>query len=394
MISQAMPSQPAGEPIPQAGSLAARFYRRDPLLRLLLDRWRFNGVLAYLTAALAGVSAQIILPLIFRHSLKPGDIMAILVQSLGIMPLGAVLYVIVPGMLAGLFTRLHEHLVIPAPQPGEEKDSYTLFQEEAANAADARWLLMLGLGAALAYALYRFMAKVPGDNTLEFAGAQRFWILLALQLVYAPLLFGAVTTTGRLITGMIFTRRLFQRFEVESKALSPDGAGGLGILGGLLIRSLLIATVLGAAAAAIIIPGIAAGRQLQGRPETIALWGIYLVFTPLIFSCWLWAPHQALLRARARAVKPLTDEFQRILSEGLPAQEEGAAAMKNRTELLAEIKKQYDLVNDSFPLWPIPVRTVKNLVATASLPVISPVLAASLSWLTNRVLALFNLKGP
>jgi hypothetical protein len=65
--------------------------------------------------------------------------------------------------------------------------------------------------------------------------------------------------------------------------------------------------------------------------------------------------------------------------------------MKNRTDLLAEIKKQYELVNESFPLWPLPVQTVKNLVATASLPVISPILAASLSWLTNRVLALLNL---
>jgi hypothetical protein len=33
----------------------------------------------------------------------------------------------------------------------------------------------------------------------------------------------------------------------------------------------------------------------------------------------------------------------------------------------------------------------EDLVATASLPVISPVLAATLSWLTNRVLALLNL---
>jgi hypothetical protein len=360
MISQAMPSQPAGESIPQAGDLAARFYRRDPLLRLLLDRWRFNGVMAYLTVALAGVSAQIILPLIFKHSLGPGYILPSLVQSLGIMPLGAVLYVIVPGLLAGLFARLHEHLVISPPQPGQEKDAYALFLEEATNAADSRWFLILGLGAALAYALYRFLANVPGDYTLEFAGVQRFWMLLALQLVYAPILFGAVTTTGRLITGMIFTRRLFQRFEVESKALNTEGAGGLGILGGLLIRSLLIATALGAAAAVIIIPGMAAGEQLQGRPEAIALGGIYLVFTPLIFSCWLWAPHQALLRARDRAVKPLADEFQRILSQGLPAQEEGAAAMKNRTELLAEIKKQYELVNESFPVWPIPVRTVKT----------------------------------
>ena len=70
--------------------------------------------------------------------------------------------------------------------------------------------------------------------------------------------------------------------------------------------------------------------------------------------------------------------------------EESAEAIKAKTERLVEIKRQYDLVRDTYPVWPLPDQTLKRLVATASLPALSPFLSGLVVRLGEYLLKLFN----
>lgn len=373
-------------------SMTQSFYRHDWLLKLLLDKWHFTAGWAYILTTVIGLIIQVVLPaLMDRSSLNESNLLITLPQCLVVMPLGAVLYVVVPGMLARFFEDLRASLVVPPTTSEEDQASYTRFVAHTAAAGESVWWKLVALVFMALYAYYRLAVGFNSDFTGPFPPGQRLVLRLAFLALYLPLIYAATTTIGRILTSLFSTPRLFRLFETQVNPLSPEGAGGLGKLGSMLIGSVLIATALGAAGAIMIIMNIASQKNIWSRPETIALWIVYLIFTPLILYCWLWAPHQALVRARSRAVQPLADEYRRVLSQSLPQEEDNLTAYQNRTELLEAIKAQHDLISDSYPVWPISTQSLKNLVATSSLPVVSPVITAALAWLTDRVLALMRL---
>jgi hypothetical protein len=72
----------------------------------------------------------------------------------------------------------------------------------------------------------------------------------------------------------------------------------------MLVISVLVAVLLGVATAGMVIFSASPVIVLT-RPETIALFIIYIVFTPLLFAVWLWAPYQSLLAASQEVMQPL-----------------------------------------------------------------------------------------
>jgi hypothetical protein len=78
------------------------------------------------------------------------------------------------------------------------------------------------------------------------------------------------------------------------------------------------------------------------------------------------------------------------VAQAKPAPGESADDIKAKTERLIGIKRQYDLVRDTYPIWPVPNQTLKRLVATSSLPAISPLLSGLLIRLGEHLLKLFG----
>jgi hypothetical protein len=391
-------NSPAGRPL-QEGSLARQFYQNDLFLQFLRDGYRIGpGWYATLVAILA-VFVLVILPAVFNAPLNTQGTVVSLIQGVLIMPLGAVLYLQIPDILANLFTSLWEKDVVGdfrgqtragTPEGTEPRSAYAQFLGELTGTASQRRWLVLSLASVAGYWYYRLFSDVPGDTTNLIPPDQRLWLRLALLVVYSPILFGATSSLARLMIGLNYTNRLFKQFKIRVNPMNPDGAGGLGGLGRLLIGSVLIATALGAAAAGMVIANMSSGFNQVMRVEVIALGAIYLLYTPVLFSVWLWAPHQALLEAREDALKPLADEYLRASGEVLPGVEESAGDIKAKTDRLLEIKRQYELIRDTFPTWPLPDRTIKNLVATSSLPALSPFLTGILASLSDLLFNLFR----
>jgi hypothetical protein len=183
-------------------------------------------------------------------------------------------------------------------------------------------------------------------------------------------------------------------FEIRISPLHPDGVGGLGAIGQLLTGSALIATIFGAVSAGMIIASQATNRAPFQRAETIALLILYTLLLPLLFAFWLWAPHQAQLRARGKALQPLTDEYQRALAETLPTPEAGAEALEKRTKRLEAIQAQYKLIKLSFPVWPLPAEQLTRLTAITSLPAISPFLTGLVGSILKFIVSQFGAPSP
>lgn len=109
------------------------------------------------------------------------------------------------------------------------------------------------------------------------------------------------------------------------------------------------------------------------------LGAVYLVSLPLLFLGWLWLPHQALLAARDEAQSPLAAEFLRSISTATTRVHDDAAAIRANTDRMVEIKLQYELLADTFPVWPIRTAALNRLVVASLLPFLSSLLASAIA---------------
>jgi hypothetical protein len=376
-------------PPPEARTLAQRLYQGDPLLVWLRDRRQISYSVWVVSLALLSFFLLAFLPRMVGVPLNASSFAVSALQGLIIMPLGFSLYLLIPDFVAGLYDVLHKGGVIgEACQEGDP--AYPTFIDNLVADVNRRSWIVMALVLVALYWYYRLNVPIEGDPTRDIPSQYRLWIRLIYLLIYSPLIYGALLTLVRFMLGLLYSHRLFRQFKLQINPLNPDGAGGLSHVGTMLVVSVLVAVLLGAASAGMIIFNISLGLNPFTRAETIALGIIYLVFTPLLFAIWLWAPHQALLEARQEAMLPLATEYLRATEQALPVLEESAEAIKAKTERLVEIKRQYDLVRDTYPVWPLPDQTLKRLVATASLPALSPFLSGLVVRLGEYLLKLFN----
>jgi hypothetical protein len=286
---------------------------------------------------------------------------------------------------------LDDEGVIGDPRKDGDTDYPILISQMVTN-VNKRWWGAFALLLVALYWYYRLGMHIENDFTLNISITYRLWVRLAYLLFYSPLIYGALLSIARFLVGLLYSQRLFRQFKLQVNPLNPDGAGGLSQVGMMLVFSVLVAILLGATSAGMMIFNIALGQNPLTRSETIAFGVLYLVFTPLLFAVWLWAPHQALLDARKEFLLPLAEEYLNTATQTIPAPDDTAEGIKVKTERLVEIKRQYELVRDTFPTWPLPDLTLKRLVTASSLPAISPLLSSLAIRLGDYLMQLFKPK--
>lgn len=376
-------------PSPDALPLTQRLYQGDPLLVWLRDRRRISYPIWVVGLALIDFALLAVLPRLVGAPMDSRSLALAALQGLIIMPLGFSLYLLMPDFIAGLFDSLGNGGIIGGPSRVGDTE-YPIFIDRLVDRTNSRWWVASALLLISLYWYYRLGVHLEYDATIAIPVPYRLWVRLAYLLLYSPLIYGAVLSLARLLVGLLYSQRLFRQFKLQINPLNPDGAGGLNLVGRMLLLSVLLAALLGAAAVGMIILDIAQGYTPFTRSETIALGVVYLVFTPLLFAVWLWAPHLALLDARQDVLLPLAEEYLHAAAQAMPAPGESAEDIKAKTERLVEIKRQYELVRDTFPIWPLPDQTLKRLVAVSSLPALSPLITGLVVRLGEYLLQLFQ----
>lgn len=369
-------------------ALADQFRQHDVLFQILDQKFHVKPA----TLALGtSILTFIVLWTELRLAGMPKDraIWVVSFQALVIFPLAIILYFAVPNFLAVPFEVIESsgsniENVDPAA------DSYMKFRERMSSATSSLVWIGLAIGMIAYYWYYRLYVNVPSDPTQDLPDGIRVWYRILLLLIYSPLLYMGVLTLCRLVVGLGFIGQFFKSFRFEVNPMHPDGVGGFSFVGQMLIPSVLIATAMGAAAIGLVLINLNLGRDPYKRVEIILLALIYLTLTPLLLYSLLWSPHQALLRARKEALQPLADEYKRTSDQQITPDQKKAEAIKAKTDHLVEIKRQYELIRDSFPSWPLDTHSLRNLIVTSFLPAFSALFSGLLSTLWDKITSLFS----
>lgn len=366
-----MPDEPVADTINE--ELSQQFYQHDPLLVLLLDRLHLGaGWGAVCVALLAGV----VLVGGFRLAGVAVGQQAVLVavlQAVLVLPIGMAIYLSLPSTLAGLFNTLRKNGVV-AKSRQSGGGSYATFEQNLVATVDSRWWVITAALGVTVYWLYRLglFGDVPDDMTQQAPLEAQIWLRLAMLILYTPVIYGAIISLARFLAGLVYSHRLFRSFEIRVNPLHPDGSAGMAAIGRMLTISVLLATAVGAIAVA----DLLTGSHPFLRLETWVLGAVYLVSLPLLFLGWLWSPHRAMVAARDEALSPLAAEFLRSIPTAASSVHEDAETIKANTDRIVEIKRQYELLAETFPVWPIRTAALNRLVVTSLLPLVSSLLAS------------------
>ena len=295
-----------------------------------------------------------------------GDTVGALLQTLVCFPLLFMIYLLLPASIAGLFNTLRANGVIGESRKDRSgSESYEHFLQQVISWMDRSWWAAVGLTVVIVFLFYRLVLIDPYIKTLPF------WLIDVANIVFSPLLYITFMSITRLLLALVFTNWLFYRFTILIKPLHPDGSGGLGALGSLLWISVLtmfwdalfLSTVI-----------ISIAKTLISPFEIFLLALIYIGLTPSLLVGWLFLPHQVMVKARDEALLPLTDQFRETFQKTLPSEADDTATIVAGTNRLSALKERYDLVQETFPTWPVEAQDLRRLVATGILPALLPFL--------------------
>ncbi len=295
-----------------------------------------------------------------------------LLVALIITPLVFAVYLWLPDAIARMFNTLKNNGTVGQPRLSERSlETYDDFLNKFVASTDNRLYMAVALIVVVVYLLDRFLVAFPASVSRPLLAAHPSWVVYVFLLAFSPTAYAGVLSLIRLLVALVFTNWLFRLFHVQVNPLHPDGCGGLGTIGQMLAVSLLIATALGLTAAGIGVAYLSVGLDLLSNYEPVGAGVLYLIFTPLALIGWLWLPHRAMIDARDIRLQPLADEFLQTIEQSTRSARDDTAAIKSTTEKLDELKRQYGLLREVFPTWPIQIALLRSLVAVASMPLIS-----------------------
>jgi hypothetical protein len=351
---------------------ARQFYQHDPLLVLLKDRWHVHTFWICAGTILLPGCVFLCWWLGWARTAAAwhvGNTLSVLLQTLILFPIIFLIYTLVPGSIASLFRTLKTNGVIGEPRknlPGAK--TYEAFVEQMVRWTDnSGWTLAI-LVLVICYALYRLLLLEPASSS-----PVPYWMRVCAIVSYLPLMYVTGISVLRIVLALIFTNWLFYRFTLSVKPLHSDGSGGLGAMGHLLWLSvgimlwevlLLVASVL--------------ARNLiwLSLSEMILLGAIYIALTPALLIGWLLFPHAMMVKARDEMLSPLTNAYQQALLQSLPSPDHDTRTLVSDTRRLTTLKQRYDLLHDTFPVWPLETGTLSRIAVTVILPLLLPILTS------------------
>lgn len=351
---------------------AQQLYQHDPLLVLLKDRCHLNTLWICASIVVLPGSVFLFWWLAWGRTVAVWNVdntLSVLLQTFVLFPIIFLIYLLVPGSIATLFNTLNTNGVIGKPHTDlSGATTYKTFVQHMVTWTDnIRWTLAI-LVLVVCYALYRLLLLEPMS-----ASPVPYWMRVCAIVVYLPLMYVTGMSVIRLLLALLFTNWLFSHFPLQVKPLHPDGAGGLGAMGHLLWASvgimlwevlLLVASVL--------------SRNLiwLSLSEMILLGAIYVALTPALLIGWLLFPHYIMVKTRDEMLQPLTDQYQHALLQSLSSNEDDTRNLVSGMRRLTALKQRYDLVHDTFPVWPLEMSALSRIGVTVILPLLIPILTS------------------
>jgi hypothetical protein len=365
----------------------------DPLLVLLKVKLHLNNqrIIAGTGIVAIGMIGTILLTNGWNSSFFSSPLQPLALSALYLTFFGT--YLFLPDAVAHLFNHLWEHGVIGASYANTQGSlnfweigvlgdshadtqgslSYQEFVQKRVRKMRAlRWAAVALLGATSNPLFLLFVHPIWRGTPL--------WFTVIGNCIGLVGDYAAALVLIWLVMMAITTHQLFHFFDIRVKPLHPDGSGGLGPFNHFLWMTIPLMIVIGC--------GIAGwGSIFSHGIDRILLLGdllSYLFAASLLLGTWLVLPHQAMVIARDKLLRPLTNEHERVLGETMSGAMSDLAAINEGTERLVALRKRYEEVRDSFPTWPIEVMQLPGLVTLLILPALPTLLPLLLDLFTKK----------
>jgi hypothetical protein len=333
--------------------------RRSPVHHPVRDTW-ITVASALLVLSVLGVQDwQAVRHERYFHQYLVVDAVAGLVLT----PLLVATFLTLRSCTAWLLAQLHRNQVIDPALDGADLERF-------AGRLDRR-LDRLARPTAIATVLYLGYTLADGLDELHgWVAAPPFAAALAVQ---GTLFFLGVLTVLQIWTVCWAFGWLVRQPNVRVWPLHPDGCGGLWPLGHVLSFVLYFAAILGGASICIFLALPGTPSALTRRPEPYLLAFFYALLLPSALINVLWRPHQLLVEWREGLLTPLARAFNGAIGAAGSAAAADPGRRRATTDLLSDISRRNQVLDDACAAWPVPVRRLRPMVATAILPVVIPV---------------------
>ncbi len=366
---------------------AQQFYQNDLLLIILKDKLRLNNF-----QVLAGITGLVIVVLFGLYALagmpgaSQGYFVRAIAQAFLVMPALAWIYLRLPDNIASLFNSLETNNVIGHLRSDNSRiTAYSDFLSELVTSVDNFWWVAGAMTFAGLYWLYRLLILNPLTQS-----NYPLWLQLANLVIYAPMLYSVLLTIIRLLVTLLYSNRLFQLFEIQVNPLHPDGSAGLGVLENMLRVSVYLTLFTGLGALALNPAFLGTNLNVFSIVEAVIIGIVYGGMSLTFFIGWLMVPHEAMEDARNAVLQSLATEFQAAIIQTTPAADADANTIKAGTDRLSELNRRYQLLQSTYPTWPLEIVQVRRLIGAISLPAIITLLWPFVSKLIPTLLAVLN----
>jgi hypothetical protein len=273
--------------------------------------------------------------------------------------------------------RLIRHEVI---RPGANGERPSQFGPEMNDRLDQRWVVISTTLATAMYLTYELL-----DALNEMTSPLTTLVITTALVVQVGLFYLGVLTIFQIWEACRAVGTFLGRFEVNIRPLHPDNCGGLAPIGHLLGMVLTAAAILGSAGLCIFLAMHDTPSGLTRRPEPYILAGFYFFLLPAAFINLLWTPHQLMRKRREKLLMLAMREFHDVInSTSPPAPADNARRLKAKADSLSAITSEFKAIDDACPVWPLRVRRLQGVIATAILPVVLPVATAIISSFLTR----------
>ncbi|GCE06774.1 hypothetical protein [Dictyobacter aurantiacus] len=364
------PLTESAQAMPDTTLSARQIYLHDPLLFLLKDRLHLSNLRISVGALLPPGFIYLLWWMVwgnrFPSGQNPGPLVSIILQTFVLFPSLFFIYTSLPTTIAKTFNAFYMDGMVGAYRKNAaDKEAYTRFRQRFVDWIDNHWWPIVLIIIIILYALLRlFLRELPNRHQILPLVVRGIVIV-----VYVPLMFATGMSVIRLVLALIFVNRLFYLFKLRIKPALPDSSSRIQGFEPLLwfcVSIMLWVVIL------LVVMILARDVGSLAFPEAVLLVAIYILLIPALLIGWLIFPHRMMVKARDEELQPLAIEYQQALMRSLSAKTQDTQAIEAEVQHLETLKKRYDLIYNSFPVWPLKTRTLSSVVATIIIPVILP----------------------
>jgi hypothetical protein len=290
------------------------------------------------------------------------------IAAVALTPLAVTIFLTLRELTTRLLKRLDDDGVIEPVASGKKLNQVA---RDLDDRLDDKWAPTAAFTAV-------YVTYTAADALNELDGPLTTLLTAITLVVQAALLYLGVLAVAQVwVTCRAIGELLREReFEVRVQPLHPDGCGGLWPVGHMLSLVLYVAAILGGAGLCIFLALEGTPSPLTRRPEPYLLGVFYAILLPSAFLNLLWRPHQLMLRRRAEILTPVAREFNAaIIPRELPATDD-SERLRAKADSPSEIARKFGVLDEACPAWPLRVRRLQSVIATAVLPVAIPIVTA------------------